>query len=147
MATVGGAAWAAIGVLVLLVAALSIVVGATPSNEPAYLQSLAGHATAATLTFALFAAADVLLVPALVALYPALARAGKAATLVGTGLLAVIASIEGLVGGFYVIVPALSTLLLPSLVTFGLWALLAGTNLLRRTPPTRQRRATAAPTT
>ncbi|HKI58490.1 MAG TPA: hypothetical protein VKA00_04615 [Trueperaceae bacterium] len=50
----------------------------------------------------------------------------------GAGLLALIAAGEGIVGGFYVFAPALSVLLLPSLVTFGLWAVVAGTGLLRR---------------
>ncbi len=227
LTTVGGAAWVAIGILVVAVAALSIVVGSAPSNEAAYLQSLAHHATVATLAFSLFAAADLLLVPALVALYPALAPASRAAALIGSGILAlwavqdlvvtettslalvslardlagagadarqgvllaaryplavlpiatflsyvvssagllligavmlrspfprgigllgVIAAVEGLVGGFYVVAPALSRLLLPSLVTFGLWALLSGASLMRRRIPGPVRRTTTAPT-
>lgn len=87
LTTVGGAAWVAIGTVVIAVAALSIVVGPAPPNEAAYLQSPADHATAATLAFSpLFAAADLLLVPALVALCPALGPAGKAAALIGTGI-------------------------------------------------------------
>lgn len=223
---VGGAAWLLVGSLVLAVAVLSLIVGAAPSGQVAYLQSLADHATAADLIFTLFAIADVLLVPALLALYPALVPAGKTATLVGTGLiglwavqdlvlteatslalvalardyatatagarsaillaaryplallpvatflsyvvssagllligavmlrsafprgiglLALIASVEGLVGAFYVVVPGLSALLTPSLVTFGLWAIVAGVALLRHGGS--GRRATAAPRT
>lgn len=217
--TVGGVAWVVIGGLVLAVAALSLVVGAAPSGQ-AYLQSLAGHATSSTLVFVFFAAADVLLVPALLGLYPVLAPAGKAATLIGSGilalwavqdlvlteatslalvslardyagagadarqtivlaaqfplavlpvatflsyvvssagllligavmlrsafprgvgLLAVIAAGEGLLAGFYAVAPALSALLSPSLVTFGLWALLTGVRLIRHAKPFRER--------
>ena len=223
MRTAGGLAWIVIGILVLAVAILSLIIGPAPSSQPAYLQSLADHATAATLTFVLFMAADILLVPALLALYPRLAPAGKAATLIGTGLLAlwavqdlvltettslalvtlarnyaaatdarpailqaaqyplavlpiatflsyvvssigllmigaamlrsafprgiallgIIAAAEGIAGGLYILTPALSALLMPSLVTFGLWGVLLGTNLIRhRTATQTLQRAT-----
>lgn len=227
MRVASGLAWILIGILVLAVAVLSLIVGPAPSNQTAYLQSLADHATAATLTFTLFAAADLLMVPALLGLYPMLAPAGKVATLIGTGLLAlwavqdlvlteatslalvtlarnyaaastnarpailaaaqyplavlpiatflsyvvssvgllligvamlrstfphgiallaIIAAAEGIAGGLYILTPALSALLMPSLVTFGLWGLLLGSNLIRhRTAQTLQRATTPMP--
>lgn len=46
-----------------------------------------------------------------------------------TAVLGIVAAIEGLVGGLYMVVPALAVLLVPSLITFGLWALLSGWRL------------------
>jgi hypothetical protein len=48
-----------------------------------------------------------------------------------TALLGIVASIEGMVGSFYVFFPTLAGLLVPSLITFGLWALFAGTRLYK----------------
>ena len=44
-------------------------------------------------------------------------------------LLGIVAFVEGIVGGFYVIFPPLALLLLPCLVTFGLWLVLTGRRL------------------
>jgi hypothetical protein len=44
-------------------------------------------------------------------------------------LLAIAASIEGIIGSFYVFIPAVTFLLIPSLKTFALWAIAAGTRL------------------
>jgi hypothetical protein len=41
----------------------------------------------------------------------------------------IVASIAGLLDGFYFVVPALSLLLTPSLVAFGLWSILTGLRL------------------
>lgn len=46
-------------------------------------------------------------------------------------VLGIVAFVEGILGGFYVVFPPLSLLLLPCLVTFGLWLLLAGAKLAR----------------
>ena len=46
-----------------------------------------------------------------------------------TALLGIVASLEGIGGSLYVFVPAFAQLLVPSLITFGLWALFAGTRL------------------
>ena len=48
-----------------------------------------------------------------------------------TALLAITAGVEGTLGAFYVIVPALTAFLVPALITYGLWALFAGTRLFR----------------
>jgi hypothetical protein len=48
-----------------------------------------------------------------------------------TALAGIIASVGGIVGGFYVVLPVLALLLTPCLVAFGIWALLAGIRLLQ----------------
>jgi hypothetical protein len=48
-----------------------------------------------------------------------------------TAFLGIAACLEGIVGGFYVILPALAALLIPSLITFGIWSLLAGSRLCK----------------
>ena len=42
----------------------------------------------------------------------------------------IVAAVEGIVGGFYPLVPSLAVLLAPSLVAFALWALFSGRRLL-----------------
>lgn len=49
------------------------------------------------------------------------------------GVVGIIGSIEGVLAGFYVLILVLAALLLPSLVTVGLWAVLVGTHLVRLT--------------
>jgi hypothetical protein len=46
-------------------------------------------------------------------------------------LLGIVAGIEGTLGAFYVIFPPLAALLIPALITYGLWALLGGVRLFR----------------
>ncbi|MHB1414225.1 MAG: hypothetical protein ACYC1C_03150 [Chloroflexota bacterium] len=48
-----------------------------------------------------------------------------------TAYLGIVASIEGIVGGFYVLLPALAVFLVPCLITFGIWLLLTGSKLYR----------------
>jgi len=48
-----------------------------------------------------------------------------------TALLAIAAGIEGTLGAFYGIFPPLAGLLIPALITYGIWALFGGTRLLR----------------
>jgi hypothetical protein len=48
-----------------------------------------------------------------------------------TALLAITAGIEGTIGAFYGIVPSLAALLVPALITYGLWALLGGIRLFK----------------
>ena len=48
-----------------------------------------------------------------------------------TALLGIVASVEGVVGGFYVVLPVLAILLIPSLIAFGLWCVLAGAGVYR----------------
>jgi Domain of unknown function (DUF4386) len=55
-----------------------------------------------------------------------------------TAWVGIVASAEGLVGGFYVLVPVLAVLLVPSLLAFGIWSLLAGTRLYRLGAPPSQ---------
>jgi hypothetical protein len=201
------------GVIYLLVAVLSVILGPAPSSGEPYLRTLAGHATLAQVNFGVFALSDVLLVPALLALYLALKHLAKNPMLIAAGLLAlfavldlaitelnsltlisltqhytaatsdaqraayvaaatyalatlpiatffsyvvssvgllmtslvmlkgvfnrptvlsgIVASFAGLVGSLYVFLPAFAALLVPSLIAFGLWALLAGTRLYK----------------
>ncbi len=188
------------GVIYLLVAVLSIILGPAPSSGEPYLKTLAGHAILAQVNFGVFALSDVLLVPTVLALYLALKHVAKNPMLIAAGLLAlfclldlaitelnsltlvsltqhymaatyalatlpiatffsyvvssvglfitsfvmlkgvfnrptalsgIVASIAGIVGSLYVFLPAFAALLVPSLITFGLWALLAGTRLYK----------------
>ena len=210
---VGGICLLVIGVVYLIGAVLSIILGPPPSSGELYLKSLAGHTMLAQVNFGLFALTDFLLVPAALALYLALKHLAKNPMLIAAGLLAlflvldlaitelnsltlvsltqhyaaatsaaqrsayvaaadyalatipiatffsymvsslgllitslvmlkgvfnrptallgIVASIEGIVGSFYVFFPALAGLLVPSLITFGLWALFAGTRLYK----------------
>ncbi len=45
--------------------------------------------------------------------------------------LGIVAGIEGIIGGFYVVLPALALLLLPCLIAFGLWSLFTGLRLYK----------------
>lgn len=209
----GGVCLLLIGVIYLIGAVLSIIIGPAPSGGELYLKSLAGHATLAQVNFGLFALTDFLLLPAVLALYLALKHLAKNTMLIATGLLAlflvldlaitelnsltlvsltqhymaatsdaqrtayvaaadyalatlpiatffsyavssigllmtslvmlkgvfnrptallgIVAGLEGIVGSFYVFFPAFAALLVPSLITFGLWALFAGTRLYK----------------
>lgn len=46
-----------------------------------------------------------------------------------TAYLGVVACLEGILGGFYLVLPALAALLVPCLITFGIWSLFAGSRL------------------
>lgn len=48
-----------------------------------------------------------------------------------TAYAGLVASVAGIVGGFYLLLPALAILLTPSLVAFGIWSILAGARLVR----------------
>lgn len=48
-----------------------------------------------------------------------------------TAFLGIVASLEGIGGSLYVFFPVFAALLVPSLITFGLWALFAGTRLYK----------------
>ncbi|MDG7002279.1 MAG: DUF4386 family protein, partial [Nitrososphaerota archaeon] len=47
------------------------------------------------------------------------------------GLLGIAVGIEGTLASFYVLVPILSVLMIPSLATFGMWSIFAGVRLFR----------------
>jgi hypothetical protein len=210
---VGGICLLVIGVVYLIGAVLSIILGPPPSSGELYLKSLAGHVILSQVNFGLFAFTDFLLLPAVLALYLALKHLAKNPLLIAAGFLAlflvldlaitelnsltlvsltqhyaaatsdaqrsayaaaadyalatipiatffsylvssvgllitslvmlkgvfnrptallgIVASIEGIVGSFYVFFPTLAGLLVPSLITFGLWALFAGTRMYK----------------
>jgi hypothetical protein len=210
---VGAAAIAAIGVLYFAGAVLSLALGPAPSAGEDYLVALAGHPALARINFAAFSLVDVLLIPAVLALYAALRPTGRglllvagacfafnlvvdlgitelnsfalvdhaekyvaaateaqrsailvdaeasrsvlpAATLLSfvissagyllaavatyravfrpaIGVVGIVGSVEGIAAGFYIIVPALAALLMPCLVTVGLWAIFVGIRLWR----------------
>ena len=48
-----------------------------------------------------------------------------------TACAGIVASVEGIVGGFYMVVPALALLLVPCLIAFGIWSVLAGSTLYK----------------
>ncbi len=207
----GGACLLVCGLIYIAGAALSIVIGPPPSGGEPYLRAPAGHAAVSEANFALWVLADVLLLPATLALYLALEPVARNAMLVAAALmvlfavldlavtervslalvalarqytaaasgvqraawaaaadhalatlliatflshavssvglliigivmwrgafgrlaaiLGIAAAVEGILGGFYPVIPALALLLVPSLVAFGLWALLAGCRL------------------
>jgi len=199
------------GLVYIISAVLSIVIGPPPSGGEPYLQGLATHALVSQVNFGLWVLADLALLPAVMALYLALKQIAKNAMLIAAGLMllfavldlavtelnsltlvtltqqyaaaasdaqrsayvaaadyalatlpiatflsymvssvglfiislvmlkgvfskpaayaGLVASIAGIIGGFYFIVPALAALLVPSLIAFGLWSLLAGARL------------------
>jgi hypothetical protein len=209
----GGMAMLLSGILVLLVAATSFVLGSPPSDSPDYFIALETNLGAARLTFGLYSLADLLMVVAVPGLYLAFRRVNKTALLAGLSLtaaylvvdlgvtelnsltllrladhlavtagaaeraaiqaaatyalatlplatffsyfvssvgllivtlvmmragfgrwislLGIVAYCEGIAGSFYVWIPALGPLLMPCLVAFGLWLILAGIRLVR----------------
>src|SRR5690348_16570838 len=84
---VGGVCLIAAGILFLVGAGLSMVIGAAPGGE-VYLRTLAVRANVAFANFALFAATDFLLIPGVLALYLALRNTSRLAVAIGSGLLA-----------------------------------------------------------
>jgi hypothetical protein len=210
---VGGVCIFVTGVLFIVGAVSSILLGPAPSGGEPYLKSLATHEVLAQMNFGLFALTDFLLLPGLLALFLALKQVSKNTMLVAAGLFAlyialdlamtelnsltlvtlthqyaaatsdtqrsayvaaadyalaalplatfysyvvssvgllitsvvmlkgvfskptafvgIVASIEGMVGGLYVVYPALAALLVPCLIAFGLWGLLAGSRLFK----------------
>jgi hypothetical protein len=201
------------GILVLIVAVTSFLMGSPPADSPDYFIALETHLGAAWLTFGLYSMADLLMVVALPGLYLAFRRANRQALLAGLSvtaaylvvdlgvtelnsltlvrlaghragtagaaeraaiqdattyalatppagtffsyfvssvgllivtlvmlragfgrwlsLLGIVAYCEGIAGSFYVWVPVLGLLLMPCLVAFGLWLILAGARLAR----------------
>ena len=208
---VGGVCLLLTGLIYLIGAVLSIILGPAPSSGEQYLKSVAGHALLAQINFALFALTDFLLLPVSLAFYLALKHLARNAMLIAAGLMAlfivldlaitemnslslvtltqhyaaatsetqrsayvaaadyalatlpiatfysyvvssagflitsivmlkgtfsrptaflgITACVEGIIGGLYVILPTLAVLLIPSLVTFGIWSLFAGSRL------------------
>jgi hypothetical protein len=227
---VAGVCLMAAGVIYGVSAVLSLIIGAAPSSAQLYLDSVARHVLASRVNFGLWIVADVLLLPAALALYLVLRSTAKYAMLVGSGLLAlfavwdlsvteldsltlvadakryaaagstaqraayvaaakhtlavlpvatfvsyavssvgllivsvvmlravfsrwtayagIVASAEGLVGGFYPVFAPLAVLLTPSLIAFAVWAVLAGVRLnvlaMRAAPTGRVRSRTGS---
>lgn len=83
----GGICLLLIGVIYLIGAVLSIIIGPAPRGGELYLKSLAGHAVLAQVNFGLFAFTDFLLLPAVLALYLALKHLAKNPMLIAAGLL------------------------------------------------------------
>lgn len=84
---VGGVCLISAGVAFAASAVISVVIGAAPSGDEAYLSSLADHQRISTANFGLWMIADILLIPATIALYLALARSARWVTTLGCGLL------------------------------------------------------------
>ena len=209
----GGICLVGIGVAYLIGTASSMVIGGAPSNSVVYLESLAAHVRLSQIAFGLFAVADLLLVPAVLALYLALKPIARNAMLIASGFYllfgvldlgvtelnslvlvsaaqqAAVAATEdqwsaalavvafplatlplatffsyvvssvalvitsvvmlrgpflkmtawaglvagtlGIIGGFYILVPALALLLTPCLIAYVIWLVTAGVRLAR----------------
>jgi len=222
---VGGVCMLGAGAIYAVSAGLSLMIGPAPSGTELYLRSVAQHLLVSRLNFGLWIVSDILLLPAVFALYLLLRPVAKRAMLVGSGLLVlfcvfdaavtelqslrlvayaqyyaaandsgqqlayvaraghtlavlpvatfisyavsslgllivsvvmlravfpklaayagVIASVEGIVGGFYPLFPSLAVFLIPSLIAFALWALLSGRRLVSL--PDSARRISAEP--
>ena len=83
----GGLALATAGILYLIGATLGFYLGLTPGNSQQYFQSLVSHPVAAQFTYWTFSLADILFIPATLALYLALKEINKNAMLIAAGLL------------------------------------------------------------
>jgi hypothetical protein len=88
---IGGLSLIGAGVAFAASAVLSVVIGAAPSGDEAYLGSLADHLDASTANFGLWIVADILLIPATIALYLVLAPSAKWVAVLGCALLAAFA--------------------------------------------------------
>src|SRR5690349_1109312 len=66
---------------------LAMLLGPPPADTEAYLRSLAAHPGLAFVNYAGFAVADLLLIPATLALYVGLRQVARSAMLVGAGLI------------------------------------------------------------
>ena len=85
----GGVFLMLVGALYFVSLALALSMGATPSWGEAVLNWLAGQTTLAYTTYGVFMLTDILLVPALLALYLALKGVNKNAMLAATGFVGV----------------------------------------------------------
>ncbi len=206
---IGGICLFLTGLFYFAAVVLAQFLGPPPADTEPYLRSLAAHRGLAFVNYAGFAVADLLLVPATLALYLALRHLARSAMLIGTGFIVfwlivdlavtefnsltlvilsrhsdaqsvaaahfplatmpiatffsfvvssigtlivaivmlkgvfgkvtawagIVACVEGIGGGFYVIYPALAVLLLPCMIAYGLWGVLAGARLFRLGTP------------
>lgn len=202
---IGGICLVITGLFYFAAVVLAALLGPPPADAEPYLRSLAAHSGLAFVNYAGFALADLLLVPATLALYVGLRQLARSAMLVGTGFIiswlivdlavtefnsltlvllsrhsdaqsiaaarfplatmpiatffsfvvssigtlivsivmlkgvfskvtawaGIIACMEGIVGGFYVIYPPLAVLLVPCMIAYGFWGVLAGSRLFR----------------
>jgi hypothetical protein len=83
----GGLALIVVGILYLLGAVFSIIIGPPPSGTEEYMTALAGHRLISLTNFWLFALTDFLLIPAVLALYSALKGINRPAMLTAAGLM------------------------------------------------------------
>jgi hypothetical protein len=215
---IGGICLLITGLFYFAAVVLATLLGPPPADAEPYLRSLATHPGLALANYAGFAVADLLLVPATLALYLVLRHLARSAMLVGTGLIifwlivdlavtefssltlvmlsrhpdaqsiaaahfplaampiatffsfvvssigtlivamvmlkgvfskvtawaGIVACVEGIVAGFYVIYPPLAALLVPCMIAYGLWGVLAGARLFRLGTP-QARASEAAP--
>jgi hypothetical protein len=86
---IAGPAMLSVGILYLLLGVFTVSLRIPPTPGTADLPTFAAHATGGTVTFGLFMVTDLLLIPALLALYFALRGVNRPIVLVGSGLLAV----------------------------------------------------------
>jgi hypothetical protein len=84
---VGGASLFISGIIFLLVAIFSMVLGPAPSSGEEYLSNLATHVQVAWLNFGLYAISDILFIPVALALYLSLKQENKNAMLIAAGLM------------------------------------------------------------
>jgi hypothetical protein len=92
---VGGVCLLLFGLIYLTEITLSIFMGGTaPADSVQYLRSLADHANLARLSYGLYSFADILFVPAVLALYLSLKRIAKNPMLLATALIAVFVIVD-----------------------------------------------------
>jgi hypothetical protein len=84
---VGGVCLFVSGVIFLLVAVFSMIIGAAPGSGQEYLLALSSNVQVAKLNFGLYAISDVLFIPVALALYLSLKQVNKNAMLIAAGLM------------------------------------------------------------
>jgi hypothetical protein len=83
----GGVCLFLCGIIFLLVAVFSMIIGSAPSSGQEYLLALSSNVSVAKLNFGLYALSDVLFIPVALALYLSLKQVNKNAMLIAAGLM------------------------------------------------------------
>ena len=91
---IGGLSALSIGVAYLFIALLYVVGGAWPADSEALLAYLAAHSLLWWTVVALAVATDLLMIPVVWAIYLALRKVNKAATLAGCGLFLLVVAVD-----------------------------------------------------
>jgi hypothetical protein len=84
---IGGLCLLVCGIIFVLVAIFSMILGPAPSSGEEYLLGLASHEQIALLNFGLYAISDILFIPVALALFLSLKQVDKNAMLIAAGLM------------------------------------------------------------